>query len=117
MSSAKINPVLSLFVMLTEEEKRFISYWKENRQRKKKVLWQLAAGLPLGVAFAAAIFINIFSGWFKGAMAALKVNTSLFLTIIIAVLLIVIFIVVFSAKHKWEMNEQRYQELLVRNDD
>jgi membrane protein YdbS with pleckstrin-like domain len=107
-----MNGVLSLLVMLTAEEKRFIEYWKENRQRKKKVMWQLAAGLPLGVTLVAAILINIFSGWFKGATATLQVNSSLLLTIIIAILLIVIFIVIFSAKHKWDLNEQRYQELL-----
>ena len=36
------------------------------------------------------------------------------LVIMIALLLIVIFMVVFSARHKWELNEQRYQELLYR---
>ena len=103
--------------MLTEEEKQFVAYWKENRQRKKKWLWQLAAGLPLAVALVSAILINIFSGWFKGATAALRVDSSMFHTILIAILLIVIFVVVFSARHKWDLNEQRYQELIARENE
>ena len=103
--------------MLTQEEKRFIDYWKENRQRKKRWLWQFAAGLPLAVGIVAAILINIFSGWFKGATSALRMNSSLVITILIATLLIVIFIVVFSSRHKWDQNEQRYQELLNRKEN
>ena len=116
MSSGKINSPLSLRTMLTEEEKRFLDYWQVNRLRKKRWLWQFAAGLPLAVALAIAIMVNIFSGWFKGATAVLRVNSSLFITILIAILLIVVFVVVFSARHKWELNEQRYQELLQRKD-
>jgi F0F1-type ATP synthase assembly protein I len=111
-----MNAILSLHIMFNVEEQRFIDYWKENRQRKKKLLWQLAAGLPLGSAFFAAILINVFSGWFKGAIAALRLSPSLLITILIAGLLIVVFIVVFSARHKWEMNEQRYQELVQRQE-
>jgi len=100
--------------MLTEEEKRFMAYWEGNRNRKKRGLWQLAAGLPLGVSLVGAIFINIYSGWFKGATGFLRMNSDSFLVILAGCLLIIIFVVVFSAKHKWELNEQRYQELQSR---
>jgi membrane protein YdbS with pleckstrin-like domain len=101
--------------MLTKEEKGFIEYWEQNRLHKKKILHQLAVGLPLGVLLAIAICINFFSGWYKKADMMLHTDTSLILVLLVAVLLIVIFVVVFSARHKWEMNEQHYQELISRS--
>ena len=102
--------------MLTEQEKGFITYWEQNRLRKKRLLWQLAAGLPLGVIMALAIFVNFASGWHKRAEMELGFNTSGALVLVIALLLIVIFMVVFSSRHRWEMNEQRYKELIAKKD-
>jgi sterol desaturase/sphingolipid hydroxylase (fatty acid hydroxylase superfamily) len=100
--------------MLTEEEKGFILYWEQNRIRKKRLLWQLAAGLPLGVFLAGAIFINYFSGWHKRADMKLWADSSGGLVIIIALLLTIVFVVVFSSHYRWDMNEQRYRELLTK---
>ncbi len=100
--------------MLTEEEKRFIAYWEQARARKKKLLWRLAAGLPLGVVLAAAIFINYFSPWYTRAAMQINMSSSGVLVVLIGLLLIVIFVVIFSSRHKWEMNEQRYLELKAR---
>jgi membrane protein YdbS with pleckstrin-like domain len=102
--------------MLTKEEKGFITYWEQNRLRKKRLLWQLAAGLPMGVFLAAAIFLNFFSGWHRRAEMKLLANSSGSLVILLALILIVVFIVVFSSRHRWEMNEQRYKELIARKD-
>jgi membrane protein YdbS with pleckstrin-like domain len=102
--------------MLSEEEKGFIEYWGQNRLRKRRLLWQLAAGLPLGAFLAGAIFINYFSGWHKRAYMKLNVNSSGAIVVIIALLLTIVFIVVFSSRHRWEMNEQRYKELLGKKD-
>lgn len=41
-------------------------------------------------------------------------QSSLLLVLLVAVLLIVVFIVIFSVRHKWDINEQRYRELLSR---
>ncbi len=102
--------------MLTEEEKRFVAYWEYNRLRRKRLLWRLAAGLPLGVLLAAAIFVNYFSGmyWYKRAAMEMKLDSSVVLVLLIGLLLIVVFVVVFSSRHRWEMNEQRYRELKAR---
>ena len=98
--------------MLSEEEKSFVEYWEFNRTRKKKILRQLAVGLPMAVLLAVAIAINFFSGWYKRADMEIRSSASLVLVVIIAALLIVIFTTVFSVRHKWDINEQRYQELL-----
>ncbi|HMG68667.1 MAG TPA: magnesium transporter [Chitinophagaceae bacterium] len=103
--------------MLTHDEKRFIEYWEHHRNKKKKVLRQLSVGLPMGVLFAVAIFINFFSGWDKRAQMIINTDPSLIIVILIASLLIVIFIVIFSARHRWDMNEQHYKELLARREE
>lgn len=102
--------------MLTEQEKGFIGYWEQNRLKKKRLLWQLAAGLPLGALLAGTIFLNYFSGWHKRAEMKLWANSSGSLVVIVALLLIIVFIVVFSSRHRWDMNEQRYKELMAKKD-
>jgi len=44
-------------------------------------------------------------------------NASLVIVLIGASLLIVVFIVIFSARHRWDMNEQHYKELLAKKDN
>ena len=102
--------------MLTNDEKKFIDYWEHNRLPKKRVLKQLSVGLPVGVLLVLAIFINFFSGWDKRAQMVINTDPSVILVLIIAALLIVIFIVIFSARHRWDLNEQRYRELSARRD-
>jgi len=102
--------------MLTEEEEKFVEYWQYHRLKKRKVLKQLSVGLPLGVVIAAGIFINFFSGWDKRAQMVINSNPSLILVLIIACLIIVVFITIFSVRHNWELNEQRYRELLSRRE-
>ncbi|MBL7732311.1 MAG: hypothetical protein JNM88_14125 [Chitinophagaceae bacterium] len=102
--------------MLTEEEKNFITYWEKNRNRKKRLIWQFAAGLPLGVAMSVAIVFNYLSGWYKRATMQLNVSSSGILVVLLGIILIIVFMVVFSSRHRWEMNEQRYRELKSRKD-
>lgn len=103
--------------MLTKEENGFIGYWENNRLRKKKAWRQLSIGLPLASILVIAIFVNLFSGWYQRAdMVMKKEQSSLILVLLAAVILIVVFVVVFSARHRWDMNEQRYRELLSRRD-
>lgn len=103
-------------IMLTEDEKKFIAYWEVNRLRRKKSFKQLTVGLPLGALIAIAIFINFFSGWYKRADMVIRSGSSLILVLVIATLLIVVFTAVFSARHQWEVNEQRYREFLAKKD-
>ncbi len=105
--------------MLTEEEQRFLQYWKDNRDRQKRFFRQLAIGLPAGVLFAMAIFVTLISGWYKRAIMVLNAYPSiksLIIVLLVGILLIVVFISVFSVKVKWERNEQRYRELIARSE-
>ncbi len=105
---------LPLPIMLNEEEKRFIAYWEQNRNRKKRLIWQLAAGLPLAALLAGGVFISYFSRWYTRAVMMINWNSSGVLVVFVALVLIVAFVVSFSARHRWEMNDQRYRELITR---
>jgi predicted neutral ceramidase superfamily lipid hydrolase len=102
--------------MLTTEEKIFVEYWGANRLKKKSLQSYLSAGLPLAVLMVAATLINIYSDWFKGAARVFNTNSNYFLIVVIACILIIFFVVIFSARFKWEMNEQYYRELLSKKD-
>lgn len=101
--------------MLSSEETGFVAYWSENREKKKKVLRHLYVGLPTAAILVVAIFVNFFSGWYKRAGMQLRSeDSSLILVLLVAAILITVFMVIFSARHRWDLNEQRYRELLAR---
>lgn len=100
--------------MLSDEEKCFVDYWEQNRNKKRRYIWQLAAGLPLAMVLAGGIFISYFSDWYTRAVMQINWSASGVLVVLSGLILIVVFVVVFSARHRWEMNEQRYQELLKK---
>ncbi|MBS0423992.1 MAG: hypothetical protein JSR71_06100 [Proteobacteria bacterium] len=100
--------------MLTEDEKKFMEYWEQNRKNRKQYLRKLSIGLPLGVLLVIAIFVNFFSGWDKRADLIMYAQPSLIYVLVGAALMIVAFIVIFSARFRWDSNEQRYQELAAK---
>lgn len=105
--------------MISKEEEEFIKYWEQNRNKQKRFFKQLAIGLPFGVLFAIAMFLNFASGWDKRVLEITKTYPSfksLILVLLIALVGIVVFISVFSVKVKWEKHEQRYRELLNRSE-
>jgi membrane protein YdbS with pleckstrin-like domain len=108
--------VINLQRMLTPDEEKFVEYWEANRLSRKKVLKQLYVGLPFASLLVIAIAINFFSGWYKRADMEIRSDSSVILVVIIAAILIVVFTTVFSVRHKWEMNEQFYRELLAKRD-
>ncbi|MEJ7769060.1 MAG: hypothetical protein WKF89_14680 [Chitinophagaceae bacterium] len=104
--------------MFSEEEKKFMIYWEQNRDTEKKTVKQWLVGLPLGMLFGIPILVNFLSGWFKRAKMVLngQMNNHNFnpLVLIIALFLIISFIAIFSKRHKWDMYEQKYLELKAR---
>ena len=80
----------------SEQEEQFVQYWSANRLKEKKLL-------------------NLFLGWNKQAEAVAKTKLNP-IVLITAVVLIIVFVAVFSRKHKWEMKEQLYKEILARRE-
>jgi len=105
---------------LTQEEEKFVEYWGHNRLKKRKITKQLSIGLPVGVLLVLGIFASVFLRWDKHADVQMREEMqytggpTLILVFIIAALLIVSFFVIFSARHNWDLNEQRYRELTAR---
>ena|ERR1051326_2986409 len=106
--------------VLTPDEEKFMKYWEHNRLKKRKITKQLSIGLPVGVLLVIGIFASVFARWDKHAEVQMREemqytsSPTLILVFIIAALLIVAFFVIFSARHNWDLNEQRYKELNAR---
>lgn len=103
--------------MLTDEEENFLVFWAANREKQKKWTKKLSIGLPASTIFVIAIFINFFSGWYKRAQMIINTDGSLILILLFASIAIIIFYTIFSVRHRWEMNEQQYRELLARKEN
>lgn len=92
-----------------------MEYWEANRERERKLNYQLLVGLPVGLLFAIPVLLLLFSGrlWYKRAemVANTMVNPVI---LIIAVLAISVFVAIFYKRHQWDMKEQQYLELKAR---
>ena len=99
--------------MLTQDEEKFLKWWEKNRERERTPLRQLSLGLPLGLLIGIAIILNFISGWYtRATMVANSQSTPLVL--IAAVIIIALFCSIIYKRHQWEMNDQRYQELIIK---
>jgi len=101
--------------MLSEKEKAFIAYWEKNRVKEKSILKQFFPGLPLGLALGAAILLALDSGWYERANMVARAQSSPVI-LFIAIAGIVAFTGFFYKKFRWEMNEQAYKELKLKNE-
>ncbi len=94
--------------MLTPSEEEFLVWWPANRNRQKKLMYQLMVGLPFGLILGVIIIANFFSGWYK--RADMIANSSFNpMVLYLAALLIAVFFAVFSKKFQWDQQEQRYK--------
>jgi uncharacterized membrane protein len=103
-----------LCFMLTSHEKEFLRYWEVQRTKKKSFLRKLSIGLPLAVLITVALLVNMLSGWYEKADMVVRSNSSLIIVVLVAVVAIVVFVTIFAARHKWEQQEQLYNELNSR---
>ena len=101
--------------MLSEKEKAFITYWEKNRVKEKSILKQFFPGLPLGLALGVAILLAFDSGWYERANMIAQAQSSPVI-LFIAIAGIVAFTGFFYKKFRWEMNEQAYKELKLKNE-
>ncbi|WP_207493833.1 hypothetical protein [Aridibaculum aurantiacum] len=96
--------------MLSAEEEKFMAYWEANRVKEKSLFKQLSFGLPIGLLMGVGIILNFATGWYTRAnMVANSQSTPIVL--LVAVIIIALFCSVFYKRHKWDLNEQRYNEL------
>ncbi len=100
---------------ITEEERKFIVYWEDNRNKERKLINQLMFGLPIGILFSVPLIINFFLGkfWYKRADA---VGLSQFnpTVLVLAVLLITVFVALLNRRFRWEKLEQQYLEIKAK---
>lgn len=100
---------------ITEDEKKFLAYWEQNRSKQKKLLNQLMFGLPVGILFSVPVLVNFFVAkfWYKRADA---VGVSQFspTVLVVAVLLISVFVALFNRRFRWEKLEQQYLEIKAK---
>ena len=101
--------------MLTEKEKAFIKYWEENRKKEKSIIKQFFPGLPIGLALGTAILLTLYSGWYVRADMVEQSQSSP-IVLFIAIAGIVAFTGFFYKKFRWEMNEQAFKELKLKDE-
>jgi hypothetical protein len=105
-------------MLYTDDEKKFIEYWEQNRERQASLSYQLLFGLPFGFLFSIPILINFLLGrfWYKRADA---VGMSQFnpIVLVLAILIISVFIALLNRKFRWEKLEQQYLELQARRQE
>lgn len=102
--------------MLTDEEEKFLNWWLQNKEKEKSLMKQFALGLPLGALIGVGILLNFVSGWYtRATMVANSQSTPIVL--ILAIILIVLFCSKFYKQHQWEMNDQRFQELMNKKNN
>lgn len=96
-------------MMISDQEQLFINYWEANRDKQKKIFYQLSIGLPVGLVFALPVLLSVlFHDWYKRMVFISSTQITL---ILITVLGIAVFFALFRMRFKWEENEQRYKEL------
>ena len=106
--------------MLTEKEKQFIVYWERVRVKQNSFAVKMLNGLPMALLFCLPILLLIFTVYFFSPEWYTKIsNTSpgAFGAVVIAVILCIIFFSYFRMHYKWEMNEQLYCELKVKDQE
>jgi hypothetical protein len=103
--------------MVTEEERKFLRYWEQNRDNENNFTVKLAKGFPKALMFGLPIILLVivvrlfFPEWYTKIS---QTSPGTFITAIVAVIGIVIFYSYFSMQFKWEANDQLYKELKVK---
>lgn len=99
--------------MLTKQEEAFLTYWENNRDKEKKLVRKFFIALPLGLLISGGIFLCFDLNWYERANMEANSSSSPYV-LLIAIIGIVIFTTIFYKKYQWDMNEQRYQEILYK---
>ena len=99
--------------MLNSEDEIFLAYWAENREQQRTSIRPFLVGLSSGFMIGVSLLLLLSSGWYE--RANMEANSRLSSVVfLIAILLISFFMGFIYRKFRWEMQEQRYLELLAR---
>lgn len=98
--------------MLSQENESFLQWWAENRIREKNSLRPFLIGLSFGFSIGIGVILVLESGWYERAnmVANSRLSSVVF---VLALMIISVFMAFVYRKFRWEMQEQRYQELLI----
>lgn len=95
------------------DDEQFFDYWTKNSLKQKSSSRAFLVGLSAGFAIGVGVIVTTFSGWFpRATMVANSKMSSVVL--FIAILLISVFIAVMYRKFKWEMQDQRFMEIIAK---
>lgn len=98
--------------MLSSEEQVFLAFWTKNREQQKTSRRPFFIGLSGGFALGISLLLALQTGWYP--RATMEANSKLSsVVLVLAILLISLFVAFFYRKFRWEMQEQRYLELLA----
>ena len=99
--------------MLSPDDESFLAWWQENREKQKTSLRPLIVGLSAGFIMGICLIVAIASGWDQ--RATMEANSKLSsVVLLIAILIISVVMAFLYRKFRWEMQEQRYLELLAK---
>ena len=98
--------------MLSSVDEIFLAYWSRNREQQKTSIRPFLIGLSAGFALGISLLLVLSTGWYERAnmQANSRLSSIVFL---LAILLISFFMAFLYRKFRWEMQEQRYLELLA----
>lgn len=95
------------------DDDQFAAYWQENSSKEKSGSRAFMFGLSSGFAIGVAVLIVLYSGWYT--RATMEANSKLSAVVLfLAILIISVFIALMYRRFKWEMQEQRFLEIVAR---
>ncbi len=103
----------SSYICPMQHDDDFVKYWAENREKQKTSIRPLLVGMSSGFMIGILILVSLSSGWYLRAEMVANASFSS-VVFILAILLLSFFLAFFYRKFRWEMQEQRYQELMAK---
>lgn len=103
--------------MITEKDIEFLRYWERVRESESTFMSKLTRGLPMAFMFGLPIILSLVVVRLFLPNYYTKVSQTspgAFVTVFIAIIIIIGFYAFFRMQFKWEMNEQLYQELKIK---
>lgn len=99
--------------MLNKAESDFLVFWEQRRAAGMNHPLTLIKGFSWGLMIGAGVVLMLETGWYQRAdmVAHGKMNAWVLL---IGLSLIAAFVSFFYSRYRWEMNEQLYQEIMIK---